>query len=158
MKKGLFFFLILLGQFLGLSLLFAERLEFPLYAGTIGGGEWDIYLSLKAKPLKEEELFEVPCVRRPTEKKKEKLLKELATLEREYEKVAREMGSKLDLERARKLYFESLRYEETCEVNCKSREVIVNLPGGNMLLRVSVLIPEEKKEALFNTLCKSEGK
>lgn len=148
-----FIFLLVLWLF-PLEALFG-RLEPLYYAGTIGAGEWDIFLSLSAekKPLKEG-VFEVPCVRRPTEKKKAELLKELLPLEEEYEKVAREMGSKLDLERARRLYFEGLQYEETCEVRCKEKEVIVNLPGGNMLLRVVTQLSEEKKKDLFSTLCK----
>ncbi len=156
LNLSLFLFFLLIFLKVVPPFLYAGGEAFPHYAGSIGGEEWDIYLASpeKKKPLNQEENFEIPCVRKPSEKKKAELKKELLALEREYEKIAREMGSTPDFERTRRLYLEHVQYQATCEINCKEKKVIVILPGGNMVLRVETLIPEKNRDSLFSWFCK----
>lgn len=137
--------LFLLSLFLSNLAVSSEKRE--LLVGTISKGEWEIYL-LTENSTKKGEVIILNCLRKPSPEKKKALEKELIALEKEYKEVAKEMNLKIDFDKRRKIYLDSLSYEETCEINCKNREIIVILTGGNVIMRVSLLLNPNGQKVL----------
>lgn len=152
--QSLLFFFILVIIFLVYGYTRSASQENPFFVGTIGAGEWNVYLSREVKERKGDNIY-LRCIRKPSELVKKKMDKELTEYEKQYEDIAKEMGSKIDRAKAREFYFKAQQFEQTCELNCKTGELVVILPGGNMILRAIVESPEEVKKSLINEFCKS---